>query len=68
MEEATTARRCPGYFKYVPGWSPDLHRSLILRREDRRHDRVNNAIFALFGALLALAAQYLSKILGLTSP
>lgn len=65
LEEATKQRKCRGYFKYCPGWPPEGHRDLLLRSQDRRHDRLNNFLFTLLGALLALAAQWVSRKLGL---
>jgi hypothetical protein len=65
LEEAAKTRRCVGYFAHVPGWSPDGHRALLLRRQDRLHDRLSNALFAVLGAALALVAQWVAKRLGL---
>jgi len=64
VEEATKERKCRGYFEYCPGWPPEGHRDLLLRSQDRRHDRLNNTLFTLLGALVALAAQWVAKRLG----
>lgn len=66
LEEATKQRKCRGYFKYCPGWPPEGHRDLLLRSQDRRHDRFNNILFTLLGALLALAVQWVAKRFGLS--
>ena len=65
LEEAGENRRCSGYFKYRQGWSSEGHLTRVLRKQDRRHDRVNNILFLFVGALLALLVQWLIKELGL---
>jgi hypothetical protein len=65
LKEATNIRRCHGYFAHVAGWSPEGHRTLLLRRQDRFRDHVSDAIFALLGAALALAVQWVAKRLSL---
>lgn len=65
LDEATKQRHCRGYLKYRSGWSPEGHRTLQMRSEDRRSDRITNVIFLLLGAALALLTQWVAKLLGL---
>lgn len=56
-------RSCPGYLKYIPGFSPKEHREQLLKRMDNK-ERIR---FAVLGGIITLIVAWLAKHFGLKS-
>ena len=56
-------RSCPGYLKYIPGFSPKEHRDQLLKRMDNT-ERIR---FAVLGGIITLIVAWLAKHFGLKS-
>jgi len=54
-------RRCVGYLKYRPGFSPSEHRDLLLKRMDSKE----KLKFAVLGGIVTLFFAWIAKHLGL---
>ena len=50
-------RRCKGFFRYRPGWSPEGHQALLLRSGDTR----KNILILVLSSVLAFISGWLVK-------
>ena len=57
-------RRCKGFFRYRPGWSPVGHQDLLLRSQDTKKTILIIALTSVF----AFIAGWLAHYFGITLP
>ena len=60
-ELAKQRRDCEGFLRYKPGWSPSLHRDLLLKRLETWQ----KVLFLLLGSALTLLAGWIAKLIRL---
>lgn len=66
LEEANQRRRCSGFRQHKAGFSPEEHKQIESKSEERRIQFAYNAVSLLFGSILTFLVLWAGKHTGLT--